>query len=81
MERLSKIHKEDKKIEAQSAHKISVLILTFYYQPVDVRFRKYRLSPIGDLLTSYNILKNQYPDYINKMIAGGASEPQIELPD
>lgn len=31
-----------------------------------------------DLINSYSILKNQYPGYVDKIVAGGASESQIE---
>lgn len=66
-------------MKRRGAHKISVLILTFFIiNLLTCGFVSIGSAQSADLLTSYNILKNQYPDYINKMIAGGASEPQIE---
>jgi hypothetical protein len=31
-----------------------------------------------DLINSYSILKNQYPGYVDRIVAGGANETQIE---
>lgn len=57
----------------------SVLILAFFTINILVgSFIYVDSAQSADLLSSYNILKNQYPNYINKLMAGGASEAQIE---
>ena len=66
-------------MKRRSVSRISVLILTFFMiNLLNCGFMGISSAQSADLLSSYNILKNQYPEYINKMVAGGATETQIE---
>jgi hypothetical protein len=52
---------------------ISIIILTslLIYSPPNPLYA-------ADLTSSYNILKNEYPEYVQKLVQGGATEAQIE---
>jgi hypothetical protein len=66
-------------LKRRGLSRISVLILTFFIiNLLTCGFMGVNSAQSADLLSSYNILKNQYPDYINRMVAGGAGEEQIE---
>ncbi len=66
-------------MERRSIRRISVLIFTFFMiNLLTCGFMGINSAQSADLLSSYNILKTQYPEYINRMIAGGATETQIE---
>jgi hypothetical protein len=68
-----------KRLKPGAIYRHSVLILFFFTINILVgSFACVDSAQSADLLSSYNILKNQYPNYINKIIAGGASEAQIE---
>lgn len=66
-------------MKRRGIHKVSLFILTFFiFNLLSCGFIGINSAQSADLLSSYNILKKQYPDYINKMVAGGATEAQIE---
>jgi len=66
-------------VKRTGAPKISIIILTFFIiNLLTCGFVGVNSAQSADLLSSYNILKNQYPEYINRMVAGGASEEQIQ---
>lgn len=66
-------------MERRSIRRISVLIFTFFMiNLLTCGFMGINSAQSADLLSSYNILKTQYPEYINRMVAGGATETQIE---
>jgi hypothetical protein len=66
-------------LERRSIRRISVLIFTFFMiNLLTCGFMGINSAQSADLLSSYNILKTQYPEYINRMVAGGATETQIE---
>ncbi len=66
-------------MKRRGIRKTSVLVLTFFMiNMLACGFIGVSSAQSADLLSSYNILKNQYPEYIDRMVAGGATEAQIE---
>jgi hypothetical protein len=66
-------------LKRRGIRKTSVLVLTFFMiNMLACGFIGVSSAQSADLLSSYNILKNQYPEYIDRMVAGGATEAQIE---
>ena len=66
-------------MKRRGVRRISVLIFTFFMiNLLTCGFMGINSAQSADLLSSYNILKTQYPEYINRMVAGGATETQIE---
>lgn len=66
-------------MKRRGTYRVSIIILTFFIiNLLTCGFMGVNSAQSADLLSSYNILKSQYPDYINRMVAGGASEEQIQ---